>query len=113
MRRSLLLASAFAAAAGAVPAADSAGDRLKSILQKPDLPAKADYSSMPLPARTIAGLASIGVRAKGATFHASTGNSAQAAKLYLLSVREARKRPNRTTALWLPRYGDAQFGHYL
>jgi hypothetical protein len=112
----------FAAAAGASTAADP----LKAILQKADLPAKAEYASAPLPSRTIEGLASIGIQAKGATFHASvqvsgtkahsfdgvlflTGSAAQAAKLYALSVREARKRPNATTALALPRLGDAQF----
>jgi hypothetical protein len=122
----LLLAVVFAAAVGAARAAEPAGDPMKIVLQEHDLPAKADYSSLSLPARTVKGLASIGVRATGATFHASlpvsstkalsydgvlfvTGSMAQAAKLYALSVREARKRPNKTTALRLPRYGDTQF----
>jgi hypothetical protein len=125
--RSILAVAAFVVAVSAAAAgASTAADPLTTILQKADLPARAEYASAPLPSRTIKGLASIGIQAKGATFHASvqvsgtkarsfdgvlflTGSPAQAEKLYALSVREARKRPNRTTALELPRFGDAQF----
>jgi hypothetical protein len=122
------LAVAALTAAGAT--ASIAADPLTTILQKADLPAKADYTSAALPPSTIKGLAAIGIQAKGATFHASvkisgtkahsfdgvlflTGSAAQAAKLYALSVREAKKRPNKTTMLRLPRFGDAQFARYF
>jgi hypothetical protein len=119
-----------ATTAGAWSSVADVRDPLALILSSSDLPSGAEYSTMSLPGSTIEGLASIGIQARGATFHASveiastklrsydgavfvTGSAAQAAKLYALSVREARKRPNKTTTLHLPRYGDAQLARFF